>query len=338
MDDNRTRSINSFLDTISADLGSLYKPKAISEKLVNVESLDKTVSEIQSSETLSRAQKRLAMQEARRQVNIDSVVEKSLEEISEEIPSKQMDPDWIARFFQEAKDTSDEDVQSIWAKVLAGEYENPGSFSKRALSMVKDLSKEEAEEIQTAASRVWEVELSDGSKVKYLNVLIVDKWSLGTGYDESTPFVADYKGVCQLLQDCGFLHSDDFQFHFSGEGYLDPEKYRLGDSSAKALTFYDKRLVARTNQPGFLKDEGPTVTEDGRPKSNTWQRQIFFDAWRLTREGEALLRVIKAKPDLALFQKISEVLEERGFSYDTVILNESDPEEGYERSGHNASA
>ena len=60
--------------------------------------------------------------------------------------------DWFVRFFEDAGNISDEEIQALWAKVLAGEIEQPRSFSLRTLDILRNLSKFEAETLQTIAS------------------------------------------------------------------------------------------------------------------------------------------------------------------------------------------
>lgn len=47
-------------------------------------------------------------------------------------------------FFDYSKDVSNEDAQIIWAKILAGEIAQPGSFYKRTLSVLRDIEAFEA--------------------------------------------------------------------------------------------------------------------------------------------------------------------------------------------------
>lgn len=65
---------------------------------------------------------------------------------------KNLTIDWFVRFFEDAGNISDEQMQELWAKVLAGEIKQPGSFSLRTLEVLRNLSKEEAEILQEIAS------------------------------------------------------------------------------------------------------------------------------------------------------------------------------------------
>ena len=58
------------------------------------------------------------------------------------------DFDWFLRFFEAAGNVSNEDMQSLWARILAGEVQKKGSFSFRAIETLKNLSKYEAEVLE----------------------------------------------------------------------------------------------------------------------------------------------------------------------------------------------
>ncbi len=60
-----------------------------------------------------------------------------------------MDDDWIASFFEKAKIVSNEAMQGIWARILAGEANSPGTYSKRTLSLLADFDKADAELFST---------------------------------------------------------------------------------------------------------------------------------------------------------------------------------------------
>ena len=73
---------------------------------------------------------RIQFQEEKRQSNIMAVVQKAALEIGEkEVQDHEVDHDWTARFFNDVQDVSSEEMQRLWAKILAGEVEKPGSTS-----------------------------------------------------------------------------------------------------------------------------------------------------------------------------------------------------------------
>ena len=68
-----------------------------------------------------------------RAVNIATIVVKAEEEAKRlgDVPvsDKPVDPDWFARWRVNAEDVRDEEMQSLWARILAGEVREPGSYS-----------------------------------------------------------------------------------------------------------------------------------------------------------------------------------------------------------------
>lgn len=82
-------------------------------------------------------------------------------------PSK-VDEDWLVRFFDEAKNVSSEDFQEIWARILVGECNTPGSMPKRLMSIVKDMERDDA--LEFAALRNVSVEIL-GSIYPLLDVM-----------------------------------------------------------------------------------------------------------------------------------------------------------------------
>lgn len=58
---------------------------------------------------------------------------------------KQYSFDWFIRYYEASGNISDKEMQVLWAKILAGEIENPSSYSLRTLDVLRNMSKEEAE-------------------------------------------------------------------------------------------------------------------------------------------------------------------------------------------------
>ena len=64
----------------------------------------------------------------------------------------QFNPEFRRRWISEASNVSDETLQDLWARLLAGELESPGSVSNDTMSIARDLTKERAGEFQTLCS------------------------------------------------------------------------------------------------------------------------------------------------------------------------------------------
>lgn len=62
--------------------------------------------------------------------------------------ANEVEPSWAEAFRLHAEGAVDEEAQRAWAAILAGEMERPGSISKRAMRILGDMSKKEAEVFQ----------------------------------------------------------------------------------------------------------------------------------------------------------------------------------------------
>ena len=87
----------------------------------------------------------IEFQGRKRLANAGSILKGAADELGDkEVPDHEPDPDWNARFFDYAPDVSSEDMQKIWARILAGEVETPGRTSLRTLSILRDMSQNDA--------------------------------------------------------------------------------------------------------------------------------------------------------------------------------------------------
>lgn len=102
-----------------------------------------------------RAIKRLVAAEVRKQVNIEEIAHKAIEKLSENSRPEELDQDFIADLFDKASNTSNEEMQSIWASILAGEANKPGTYSKRTIALVAALDRKDAELFSKFCSCCW---------------------------------------------------------------------------------------------------------------------------------------------------------------------------------------
>ncbi len=96
---------------------------------------------------LRSAGQRFIAEQQTKQINLKAIVAKAdLEAITD---PKQVDQDWFLKWMEISQTVSRENVQEILAKILSGEVKNSGSFSLRALDILKNLSKQELQLFQT---------------------------------------------------------------------------------------------------------------------------------------------------------------------------------------------
>lgn len=66
-------------------------------------------------------------------------------------PDRSIEDDWLFTWRDYAGRVSNDDLQRLWGRVLAGEIKSPGTYSLRTLEFLRGLSKVEAEQIANLA-------------------------------------------------------------------------------------------------------------------------------------------------------------------------------------------
>ena len=121
-------------------------------------------------ELASRAQDRILAREVRRERNLQAIAEGAraqLQQLPADVSGDPVDPDWTAALLDCCQDVSNQEMQSLWSKILAGEVAKPGSFSRRTLGFVRTLAAEDADAITRFGSLVWWLRSGDGPEEAY---------------------------------------------------------------------------------------------------------------------------------------------------------------------------
>lgn len=157
-----SKPISKLIEAVSQGIGAIYEPTKIRRKAKAQAdaSLIKARGDIEKQELLKRAFNRLAFQEMGRQENIENIIKIAAASLPGVVSEDPVDKDWISRFFDECKDVSNEDLQKIWGRILAGEVAKPGSCSRKTLAILKDLSQDDAELFINFCSYIWSRESS----------------------------------------------------------------------------------------------------------------------------------------------------------------------------------
>ena len=145
------------IEAVTQCLGTLYEPTRIRRKAKAEADASLILAETDAERQalLKRAAHRLAIQEVRRQNNIESIINKAVKSLPETVSSEPVDQDWVSRFFDECKDVSNEELQKVWARILAKEVASPGSCSRKTLSILKDLSAKDADLFNRICNLLW---------------------------------------------------------------------------------------------------------------------------------------------------------------------------------------
>lgn len=177
-DDNSTSLVNlgdlgkpadTLIKKVSSAIGGIFEPWQIKRvaKAKAEASLLTAKNDIEITDLHRRAMHRFVEEEANKQENMEEITKKSIPHLNDKSNPEQMENDWVTNFFDKSRIISDNEMQELWAKVLAGEANTPGKFSKRTVNLLSDLDKRDAKLFQTLCRFIWNFD-------RYLNPLIFD--------------------------------------------------------------------------------------------------------------------------------------------------------------------
>jgi hypothetical protein len=196
------KPIEKLIDTVSKGIGILYEPKRIKkkadseayrvEKLAEAKAKGLILKSDAENEIIERARERFAYKEINRQINLESIVEKSTKYLKDSVSEEPVDEDWRTRFFNKAQDVTNEEIQEIWGKILAEEVTQPGKIGFRTLEVISNLSKVEAQLFEKAC------------KIAFTDGMIL-KLNRGDSFDD---FGIDYSSLL-ILRQAGLIYESD---------------------------------------------------------------------------------------------------------------------------------
>ena len=157
--DSLSKPANTLIEKISNAAGVLFEPhhiKRVAKAKAEAARIE-AQSEIEVTDLHRRAARRWIEEEAQRQKNMEAIAAKALPQLNDNAKPDSIENDWIVNFFDKSRTISDEEMQSLWARVLAGEANAPGAFSKRTVNSIADLDKQEAILFTQLCGFVWKL-------------------------------------------------------------------------------------------------------------------------------------------------------------------------------------
>lgn len=168
-----------------------------------------------------RARSRARTEEMIHQNNMELILAKSIDHLGEDASPEKMEQDWIINFFEKGRLISDEGMQELWARILAGEANRPGSFSRRTVNIMNDIDEKCAELFVNACGYVWQV----GSQM--IPIFHSDEINRNHIYDTRDIIFLDL----QHLEDVGLLRHQGLGIQFTN------------DSSSPVVAIYFGKIV-----------------------------------------------------------------------------------------------
>lgn len=186
--------LTKLVEVVANAIGVSYEPKRLirkakaeaqAERILAVERAKTNAMLAQDMEQynqLSIIEKRVLQIEQKRQTNINNIIEVAAQSLEEEksVSSEPVNPDWATRFFDIAQDISDETMQDLWGRILAGEIKCPKSYSMRTLDVLRNITCEEARLFEKVANFV----MYDASYFVYYDSSFRENDKIGLSYEE----------------------------------------------------------------------------------------------------------------------------------------------------------
>lgn len=147
------------IERVSDAFGGVFRPwqiRRVAQAEADAEIIW-THADTEASAIKRRALNRMLAEERRNQENMERITADAVRQIGNDAKPEEMADDWIANFFEKCRIISDRDMQALWARLLAGEANVPGTYSARTINCIRDLSKDEAEMFTNLCRFVWNI-------------------------------------------------------------------------------------------------------------------------------------------------------------------------------------
>lgn len=223
-----------------------------------------------------RAARRIQMRQEQQQQNLERVMALALDYCTETVTAQDVDPDWFQAYCELVLDISTHSMQKLWAKILAGEISNPGSFSLKTLHLLKQMSFKDAVALQLASSLSCRIKSQEPGHIYfgYVQQGSIWRWLAGKsrGMLNLSQFGLTYPQILSLI-DLGLLHQSEIE---SGE---------IGKNQQLQWVYHQQLLQGRTKHQG-----------------------VVLQYYKFTSIGAELLPLLSSQPNPAYWQALQTML------------------------------
>lgn len=142
-----TKPADTLIKKVSNAVGGIFAPYQI-KRIAKAEAeatIIKAQAEILVDELRDRAKRRCIEEETRKQRNMEDIIQQAMPYLTEQSDAEKIEDDWVTNFFDKSRIVSDREMQGLWARILAGEANCPGTYSRRTVNFLSNLDKFEAD-------------------------------------------------------------------------------------------------------------------------------------------------------------------------------------------------
>lgn len=111
--------------------------------------LIQTGAEVEVENIRQRAAYRLTQEAIRNQENIEAVYQEAVRFLPRQISDEPVSQDWASKFNDRARFASDQELRTVWARVLASEVAKPNSVSPRTVALIDTMTGNDAKALES---------------------------------------------------------------------------------------------------------------------------------------------------------------------------------------------
>ena len=134
------------IEKISDATGVVYEPTRITRRAKAEAKADiiRAEGDAEVAGIRLRTFQRFASEQMLMQENMEEIIGKASSHVTDDASPEDLSNDWLLNFFDKSRMVSEDEMQELWARVLAGEANNPGSYSRRTVNLLADIEAEDA--------------------------------------------------------------------------------------------------------------------------------------------------------------------------------------------------
>lgn len=142
------------IDKVAEATGWIMIPKGNHKNQLEAE--EYLIEQIKNDENMPSLAKAASISKVRKLIkeylNQQNILSIAMPYLTDNAKPEMVDDDWMVLFFDKAKNVSKEELAIIWGKILAGEINTPGKFSKSLIHILSIIDSEEALIFQKVAN------------------------------------------------------------------------------------------------------------------------------------------------------------------------------------------
>lgn len=280
---------------------ALNKSSSVLEwfKLPSEQARDNLLKLIQKNDKLTPQEQTALIYKSRKLVreygNSKSIFDEAKRHFEEDAEDKFVDEDWLHFFFDKAEKVSTKSMQVLWAKMLSGEFNKPGTISRKLIHIISIMDVHSAKSFQTFCYYIFESKRLFESSYKTYSVLLPEGF-----YENSFDFFRDAEN---WLKDAGFEDYQDLASQLTmTTGELNSLE-NLGLIQTRQNVKSGVPLIYQLDKEKYIW----LIPEDNE--------EFPMGIYTLTSEGEHLYDIISGNGNKACFEIVIQYLKKCGMKF-----------------------